>query len=46
LGWRVIGVPAERVMVVSTSSPAHYAVEGGWVLSEPGQLQAWIDGSG
>jgi phenylpyruvate tautomerase PptA (4-oxalocrotonate tautomerase family) len=43
---RVAGVPADRVMVVFTSSPAHYAVEGGRVLPEPGQEQAWIDGSG
>ena len=43
---RVTGVPAERVMVVLLSSPAHYAVEGGRVLPEPGQEQAWIDGSG
>ena len=43
---RVTGVPAERVMVVFLSSPAHYAVEGGRVLPEPGQEQAWIDGSG
>ncbi|HEY6577201.1 MAG TPA: tautomerase family protein [Mycobacterium sp.] len=43
---RVTGVPAERVMVVFTSSPAHYAVEGGRVLPEPGQEQAWIDRSG
>ena len=43
---RVTGVPAERVMVVFLSSPAHYAVEGGRVLPEPGEEQAWIDGSG
>ncbi len=43
---RITGVPAERVMVVFISSPAHYAVEGGRVLPEPGQEQAWIAGSG
>jgi phenylpyruvate tautomerase PptA (4-oxalocrotonate tautomerase family) len=43
---RVTGVLAERVMVVFLSSPAHYAVEGGRVLPEPGEEQAWIDGSG
>ena len=43
---RVTGVPAERVMVVIQSSPAQYAIEGGRVLPEPGQEQAWIDGSG
>ena len=43
---RITGVPAERVMVVFLSSPAHYAVEGGRVLPEPGEEQAWIKGSG
>jgi phenylpyruvate tautomerase PptA (4-oxalocrotonate tautomerase family) len=43
---RIAGVPAERVMVVFISSPAHYAVEGGRVLPEPGEEQAWIAGSG
>jgi phenylpyruvate tautomerase PptA (4-oxalocrotonate tautomerase family) len=43
---RITGVPAERVMVVFVSSPAHYAVEGGRVLPEPGEEQAWIAGSG
>jgi len=43
---RITGVPAERVMVVFISSPAHYAVEGGRVLPEPGHEQAWITGSG
>jgi phenylpyruvate tautomerase PptA (4-oxalocrotonate tautomerase family) len=43
---RVTGVPAERVMVVFVSSPAHYAVEGGRLLPEPGQEQAWMAGSG
>ncbi len=42
---RITGVPAERVMVVFISSPAHYAVEGGRVLPEPGHEQAWIAGS-
>jgi phenylpyruvate tautomerase PptA (4-oxalocrotonate tautomerase family) len=43
---RIAGVPADLVMVVFTSSPAHYAVEGGRVLPEPGHEQAWIAGSG
>jgi phenylpyruvate tautomerase PptA (4-oxalocrotonate tautomerase family) len=42
---RISGVPAERVMVVFLSSPAHYAVEGGRVLPEPGEEQAWLAGS-
>jgi phenylpyruvate tautomerase PptA (4-oxalocrotonate tautomerase family) len=41
----ITGVPAERVLVVFQSSPAHYAVEGGRVLPEPGHTQAWITGS-
>jgi phenylpyruvate tautomerase PptA (4-oxalocrotonate tautomerase family) len=41
----ITGVPAERVMVVFQSSPAHYAVEGGRVLPEPGQERAWIAGA-
>jgi phenylpyruvate tautomerase PptA (4-oxalocrotonate tautomerase family) len=43
---QITGVPAERVMVVFLSSPAHYAVEGGRVLPEPGEERAWIGGSG
>ena len=31
------GVPAKRVLVVFESSPAHYAVECGRVLPEPGE---------
>ena len=36
------GIPADRVLVVFQSSPAHYAVEGGRVLPEPGEEAAWI----
>jgi phenylpyruvate tautomerase PptA (4-oxalocrotonate tautomerase family) len=39
---RIAGVPADRVLVVFQSSPARFAVEGGRVLPEPGQEQAWI----
>jgi phenylpyruvate tautomerase PptA (4-oxalocrotonate tautomerase family) len=42
---RVTGVPTERVLVVFQSSPASFAVEGGRVLPELGQEQAWIAGS-
>jgi hypothetical protein len=42
---RLASVPAERVLVVFQSSPARFAVEGGRVLPEPGQEQAWISGS-
>jgi phenylpyruvate tautomerase PptA (4-oxalocrotonate tautomerase family) len=39
---RVTGVPAERVLVVIQNSPARFAIEGGRVLPEPGQEQAWL----
>jgi phenylpyruvate tautomerase PptA (4-oxalocrotonate tautomerase family) len=42
---RISGVPAERVLVVFQSSPARFAVEGGRVLPEPGQEQAWMSQS-
>jgi phenylpyruvate tautomerase PptA (4-oxalocrotonate tautomerase family) len=39
---RHTGVPADRVLVVFSSSPAHYAVEGGRVLPAPGEEAAWL----
>lgn len=39
---RIAGVPANRVLVVFESSPAHYAVEGGRVLPAPGEEAAWL----
>jgi phenylpyruvate tautomerase PptA (4-oxalocrotonate tautomerase family) len=39
---RITGIPADRVLVVFESSPAHYAVEGGRVLPEPGEETAWL----
>jgi phenylpyruvate tautomerase PptA (4-oxalocrotonate tautomerase family) len=39
---RITGVPADRVLVVFQSSPAHYAVEGGRVLPAPGEEAAWL----
>ena len=39
---RIAGVPADRVLVVFQSSPAHYAVEGGRVLPAPGEEAAWL----
>ena len=42
---RIAAVAAERVLVVFQSSPASFAVEGGRVLPEPGQEQAWVAGS-
>jgi phenylpyruvate tautomerase PptA (4-oxalocrotonate tautomerase family) len=40
---RITGIAAERVLVVIQNSPAKFAVEGGRVLPEPGQEQAWIN---
>jgi phenylpyruvate tautomerase PptA (4-oxalocrotonate tautomerase family) len=39
---RVVNIAADRVMVVIQPSPARFAVEGGRVLPEPGQEQAWF----
>ena len=39
---RIANVPADRVLMVIQNSPASGAVEGGRVLPEPGQEQAWI----
>lgn len=39
---RVTGLPAERVLVVIQNSPARFAIEGGRVLPEPGEEQAWL----
>lgn len=42
---RVTGVSKERVLVVFQSSPARFAIEGGRILPEPGQEQAWLSES-
>jgi phenylpyruvate tautomerase PptA (4-oxalocrotonate tautomerase family) len=42
---RIANVDSDRVMMVIQSSPASGAVEGGRVLPEPGQEQAWIAGA-
>jgi phenylpyruvate tautomerase PptA (4-oxalocrotonate tautomerase family) len=42
---RITGISAERVLVVFQSSPASFAVEGGRVLPEPGEEEAWIAGA-
>ncbi|SEH92288.1 Phenylpyruvate tautomerase PptA, 4-oxalocrotonate tautomerase family [Mycolicibacterium rutilum] len=39
---QVTGIPPERVLVVIGNSPARFAIEGGRVLPEPGQEQAWL----
>jgi phenylpyruvate tautomerase PptA (4-oxalocrotonate tautomerase family) len=42
---RIADVEPNRVMMVIQNSPASGAVEGGRVLPEPGQEQAWIAGA-
>ena len=42
---RIANVEPDRVMMVIQNSPASGAVEGGRVLPEPGQEQAWIAGA-
>jgi phenylpyruvate tautomerase PptA (4-oxalocrotonate tautomerase family) len=42
---RIANIDAARVLMVIQNSPASGAVEGGRVLPEPGQEQAWIAGS-
>jgi len=39
---RVTGIPAQRVLVLIWNSPARFAIEGGRVLPEPGEEQAWL----
>ena len=36
------GIPAERVLVIIENSPAHFAMEGGRVLPNPGEEAAWL----
>jgi phenylpyruvate tautomerase PptA (4-oxalocrotonate tautomerase family) len=42
---RIANIDPDRVMMVIQNSPASGAVEGGRVLPEPGQEQAWIAGA-
>ena len=42
---RIANVDPDRVMMVIQNSPSSGAVEGGRVLPEPGQEQAWIAGA-
>jgi phenylpyruvate tautomerase PptA (4-oxalocrotonate tautomerase family) len=39
---RITGLPTKRVLVVIQNSPAHLAIEGGRVLPDPGEEQAWL----
>jgi phenylpyruvate tautomerase PptA (4-oxalocrotonate tautomerase family) len=41
---RITGIGAERVLVVMQNSSAHFAVDGGRVLPESGEEQAWSAG--
>jgi phenylpyruvate tautomerase PptA (4-oxalocrotonate tautomerase family) len=42
---RICDVDAKRVLMVIQSSPARFAIEGGRVLPEPGEEQAWLAGA-
>jgi phenylpyruvate tautomerase PptA (4-oxalocrotonate tautomerase family) len=42
---RIANVEPDRVLMVIQNSPASGAVEGGRILPEPGQEQAWIAGA-
>jgi phenylpyruvate tautomerase PptA (4-oxalocrotonate tautomerase family) len=42
---RIANVKPDRVLMVIQNSPASGAVEGGRILPEPGQEQAWIAGA-
>jgi phenylpyruvate tautomerase PptA (4-oxalocrotonate tautomerase family) len=42
---RIAKIDASRVLMVIQNSPASGAIEGGRVLPEPGQEQAWIAGA-
>src|SRR6201992_3141279 len=41
---RIVNIDADRVLMVIQNSPASGAVEGGRILPEPGQEQAWFAG--
>jgi phenylpyruvate tautomerase PptA (4-oxalocrotonate tautomerase family) len=43
---RVCGIDEKRVLMVIQSSPARFAIEGGRVLPEPGEEEAWLAGAG
>ncbi|CAM2779258.1 tautomerase [Mycobacterium intermedium] len=38
----VTGIPPHRVLVIIQNSPAHFAMEGGRALPNPGEEQAWL----
>jgi phenylpyruvate tautomerase PptA (4-oxalocrotonate tautomerase family) len=39
---RIVNIDADRVLMVIQNSPASGAVEGGRILPEPGQEEAWF----
>jgi phenylpyruvate tautomerase PptA (4-oxalocrotonate tautomerase family) len=41
---RIASIDADRVLMVIQNSPAHFAIEGGRILPEPGHEQAWLAG--
>lgn len=43
---RVCGIDEKRVLMVIQSSPARFAIEGGRVLPEPGEEEAWLADAG
>ncbi len=40
----VTGIPSSRILVVIQNSPAHFAMEGGRALPNPGEEEAWLAG--
>jgi phenylpyruvate tautomerase PptA (4-oxalocrotonate tautomerase family) len=41
---RIVNIDPDRVLMVIQNSPAQFAIEGGRILPEPGQEQAWLAG--
>ena len=39
---RIANIDVDRVLMVIQNSPARFAIEGGRVLPEPGQEEAWL----
>jgi hypothetical protein len=39
---RIAGVPTVRISMRTSSTQASWILEGGWVLSEPGEEDAWV----
>lgn len=41
---RIAGVPADQVTMRTSTTPASWILEGGRVLPEPGEEEAWLAG--